>query len=128
MNADEGSATLQAAIAMTFVLVALLIAVGAYWHQRATHAAIAAANEGARAARLEDGSEAYGRDVAESFLRQTAPAFLEGTRVEAIRNTATGTATVVIEGRFQLLRGWYLRVHAESSGPIERVTAGGGAG
>ncbi|WP_286175691.1 TadE/TadG family type IV pilus assembly protein [Arthrobacter sp. NEB 688] len=84
--------------------------------------ALAAAQEGARAAGAERSSVAAGASSARSFLDDTAGDALSATTVSA-RRTAT-TSTVTITGRaLSVIPGWQPHVTQSASVPVERITS-----
>jgi Flp pilus assembly protein TadG len=97
--------------------VLLIVQIGLWQHAR--HVALAAAREGARAAREYHGTAEAGRRAAEDYLNALAPTLLRPRTVTAER-TAT-TATVRVEGRLtSLVPGLAVRVGEVSTGAVER--------
>jgi hypothetical protein len=89
----------------------------ALW-QHAIHIADAAAQEGARAARLEGGTAADGAARAREFLAQLSPTILIHPEVVARRNA--DTARVEISGEaLMVVPGLHLSVRAASQGAVE---------
>jgi hypothetical protein len=100
------------------LLLVLLIVQAALW-QHGVHVATAAAQEGARAARLEGGSAAAGRARARAFLAQLGPNLVLAPQVTARRDQTsarveiTGTAPTLVPG----LR---LPIRVAATSPVER--------
>ncbi|MGE0169682.1 pilus assembly protein, partial [Nocardioides sp.] len=91
-----------------------------FYHARTV--AIAAAQEGARAAGGEQGSEAAGLQAANAFVEDAGgDDVLTGATASADR-TAT-TATVVVRGHsLSVIPGWSPVVRQEATVPVERLT------
>jgi len=85
--------------------------------------AIAAAQEGARAAGAERGRESDGVGAADDFIAEAGgDDVLTGTSTSADR-TAT-TATVTVTGfSLSVIPGWNLRITQSATVPVERLTA-----
>ena len=116
---ERGAATSELVVATPLLLLLVLLVVQFALWQHAGHVAGAAAQEGARAARLDGGSARAGRATAERFLDRlgrsvvTDPEVTVDTDAEQARVEIHGYATAVIPG----LR---LPVRAASQGPVER--------
>jgi len=96
----------------------MIIVQFALW-AHASHIATAAAQEGARAARVQDGSAASGQARAEDFAQRAGTQVLTHLRVVADRNR--DTVRVEVKGdAVALIPGLALPVHAVSTGPVER--------
>src|SRR5437879_2145562 len=103
----------------TSVLLLCLLAIVqvALWFH-ASHVAAAAAQEGARSARLAEGSAAAGEGKARDFLHLSAGGLLTDLVVSARRDR--DSATVEVRGHvISLLPGFHPPVQAVSSGPVE---------
>lgn len=89
-----------------------------YHHARTI--AIAAAQEGARAAAAEFGTSAAGISVANSFATQVGRDALTGVTVTA-RRTPT-TATITVSGNsLTVIPGWDPRVTQSATLPVEKI-------
>ena len=116
---QDGAATTELVLVtpVLLLLVMLVIHFGVWYH--AAHVATSAAQEGARAARLEGGTQAAGVARAEQFLASLGPEIVAGPRVrvqrddERARVEITATALPVVPG----LR---LPIRAVSEGRVER--------
>ena len=90
-----------------------------YFHARTL--AIAAAQEGVRAAATPQATTATGQRAAETFLNHTAKDTLSGITITGTR-TAT-TATITVRGTsLSLVPGWTPRVEQTATLPVERIT------
>lgn len=117
---DRGSASTELVLATPLLMLMLLIIIQFAMWSHATHVAQAAASHGLSAARVHGGTSDAGAAVARRMLDDMASGPLTGPHVHSDRGTeaatvrVTGTASSVIP----FLR---LPVHAEASGPVERI-------
>lgn len=117
-HSQLGAATAETVIAMPLLLLLVLLVVQFALWQHAVHIADAAAQEGARAARLEGGTAATGAARARDFLAQLSPTILVHPQVVARRDA--DTARVEIHGEaLMVVPGLHLPVRAVSQGPTE---------
>jgi Flp pilus assembly protein TadG len=118
-HGERGATTTELVVVMPFLilLVFLVVHVGVWLH--ATQIARAAAQEGARAARVETGSAEAGQARAEAFLAGLGDSVLED---EIVTVDANGdTARVEVRGRaLAVLPFLHFDVVATSEGPVER--------
>jgi Flp pilus assembly protein TadG len=116
---ERGATTTELVVVMPFLilLVFLVVHVGVWLH--ATQIARAAAQEGARAARVETGSAEAGQARAESFLAELGDSVLED---EVVTVESDGdSARVEVRGRaLAVLPFLHFDVVASSEGPVER--------
>ncbi len=119
MRDEDGAATTEAVL-VTPVLLLLIMAIvqfGLWYH--GSHVALAAAQEGARAARLEGGSHQAGTARARSFLAGLGREVVGRPQVEAERDRAR--ARVEVRGSaVAVVPGLHLPIRAVSEGPVER--------
>jgi hypothetical protein len=114
-----GGTTAELVVATPLLL--LLVVQFALW-QHGAHVATAAAQEGARAARMEGGSAAAGRAEAADFLATLAPTLVRDPRVTARRDLAT--ARVEVRGTAEAVVPWLrLPIRAAVEAPVERFRA-----
>lgn len=116
---EEGFATTEAVLItpVLLFLVMVVIQFGLWFH--AQHVATAAAEEGARAARSENGSAEVGRATANAFLDQAAPRLVVDRDVTSIRTL--DVVTVEVEGdTVSVIPGLSLPVRASATSPVER--------
>lgn len=116
---ERGDATVEAVLAVPvlLLLVLLVIQFGLYYH--AAHTAEAAAQDGARAARVEGASAADGVDRARTFMADAAPTLVDDVTITATRDT--DTARVEVRGVVHaIVPGLNLTVHADAESPVER--------
>ncbi|MGQ0842990.1 MAG: TadE family protein [Sporichthyaceae bacterium] len=121
---DAGTSTVELAITMPALLIAVLsvIQVGLWFHTR--HVALAAAQDGARIARAYDGTENAARARTLTNLDDLAPTLLRDRSVEVTRTAEE--ATVTVRGTATSILGIFaLTVTETVHGPVERFVAGG---
>lgn len=121
-NAERGSVSIEMVLLMSalFTLLFLGLDAGLYYHARSV--AIAAAQEGAREAGSEYGSQASGVVAAQQFLIQAGgPGVIVDTHVDGSRSATT--AHVTVRGvSMSVLPGVHLRVDQSATVPVERLT------
>jgi Flp pilus assembly protein TadG len=116
---DRGASTVELVLTMPALLLAVLLTVQVGQWQHAKHVALAAAQEGARAARQYNAAAAAGGRRAEDYLTALAPTLLRDHAI-GVERTAT-TATVRVRGRVAGVLPWpAFTVDEVSSGPVER--------
>ena len=119
---ERGAATAQLVIVFPVLLFMILVIVqfGLWYH--GSHVARAAAQEGARAARLNGGDSAAGKQAANQLLGQVGENVLTAPQVNV--TVDPDWATVVVDAHsVPLIAGFSLPIHAESRGPVERFRA-----
>ncbi len=118
---ERGAATAELVIATPLLLLLVLgIIQFALW-QHATHVAQAAAQEGARAARLDGGSGDAGRSTAQSFLDQLGSQVIVSPSIE-VTQTALTSRVVVTGSAEQVIPILTLPVRGVSEGSREVFT------
>jgi len=90
-----------------------------FYHARTV--AIAAAQEGARAAAAQNGTAHDGHAAAAAFLAQVGEDTLRGATITADR-TATAATVHVVGSTLSVVPGWTPRINQSASMPIERLT------
>ncbi|MBF4768621.1 pilus assembly protein [Nocardioides agariphilus] len=125
---DRGSVSIELVILLPALFAVMFLGMQAALFYHARTVAIAAAQEGARAAGTEQGHEADGVGAANDFLAEAGgDDVLTGTSTTAKR-TAT-TATVTVTGfSLSVIPGWKVRISQSATVPIERLTAPSAAG
>jgi hypothetical protein len=123
IRSDAGALTLSYVMAVPALLTGLmLIAQASVWYL-ARDAALAAARQGADAARTAQASPAAGTRVAVTFARQAAPGFLLAPRASAAGSSAS-TIRITVTGRVpSLVPGLALEVSEVVTAPVERFIA-----
>lgn len=123
--AEAGVATLEAVLVFPVVLLLLMVIFQfALWYH-ASDLASAAAQDGARASRVEGGTAADGRDRANALLDQTGPTILQHRRVLVARDTTS--TRVEVKGTCIPLVPWLrLPIHAVAESSTERFVGRGG--
>ena len=121
-RSDRGSATIELLILLPALFAVMFVGTQAALYHHAREVAIAAAQEGARAAAGEQGSEASGTTAAASFLLDAGGDDVLAGATVSVDRTAN-TAIVVVTGHsLSVLPGWNPVVRQRASMPLERVT------
>jgi Flp pilus assembly protein TadG len=123
---EQGSTTTEVVLLVPVLLflVMLVVEFGLWFH--AQHVAQAAADEGARAAKVEGRTSADGAARANGFLDQAASDLLEDRTVDA--NRTTELSSVTVRGHVVgVVPGLHLAVRAQATDPVERFRPDGGA-
>ncbi|CUR54354.1 TadE family protein [Nocardioides sp.] len=120
---ERGSVSIELVILLPTLFAVMFLGMQAALFYHARTVAIAAAQEGARAAGGENGQESDGIRAATAFITDAGgDDVLPGARTSAIR-TAT-TATVVVEGHsLSVIPGWTPVILQSASAPVERLTS-----
>jgi len=120
---QRGSVSIELVILLPalFALMFLGMQAALYYHARTV--AIAAAQEGARAAGAEQGREADGVGAANDFIAEAGGDDVLASSSTRASRTAT-TATVTVTGfSLSVIPGWKLRITQSASVPVELLTA-----
>lgn len=121
---QRGQATTEVVLLVPVLLLLIMSVVhfGLWYH--GGHVVRAAAQEGVRAARIENGTADDGRARAERFLASAAPTLVSGHRVSASRSL--DVATVEVQGRVVgVIPGLVLPVRARATSPVETFRLSG---
>ncbi|MGE3326401.1 MAG: TadE/TadG family type IV pilus assembly protein [Acidimicrobiia bacterium] len=120
---ERGSATIELMILLPALFAVMFLGMQAALFYHARSVAIAAAQEGARAAGGENGKEADGVQAAAAFIEDAGgDDVLSGATSTA--NRTTTTVTVVVRGHsLSVIPGWSPVVRQVASVPVERLTA-----
>jgi Flp pilus assembly protein TadG len=104
-----------------FAVMFLGMQAALFYHARSV--AIAAAQEGARAASAESGTQSDGVAAADAFVSDAGgDDVLSGVSVTADRTATTVTVTVIGKS-LSVIPGWTPRIEQSASLPTERITA-----
>lgn len=118
---DRGSATVELTVIFPVLLLLILGLVqgGLYWHSR--NVALAAAQEGLAATRVEAGTTTAGTQRTLSFINQAGGTSVL-TNVAVTPTRSATTATVQVTGSaIPLIPGLFdLRITVTAGGPVER--------
>src|SRR5689334_23574716 len=120
---ERGSVSIELVILLPTLFAVMFLGMQAALFYHARTVAIAAAQEGAKAAGGENGKEADGVSAASSFVVEAGgDDVLTGATATADR-TAT-TVTVTVRGHsLSVIPGWNPLIVQSASLPVERVTA-----
>lgn len=122
-RSEGGSATVELLILLPALFAVLFLGTQAALYHHARTVAIAAAQEGARAAAGEHGSEADGVAAATAFVADAGgDDVLTGANIAVIRSPTTATVTVT-GFSLSVIPGWAPVVRQSASLPVERLTA-----
>jgi len=118
---ERGSVSVEMVVLMPLLLLILFAGVqgAVYYHARTL--AIAAAQEGARAAARENATAAAGTAAASAFLADTARDSLTAVTITGTR-TATTASFTVRGSSLSLVPGWTPTVEQSASLPVERLS------
>ncbi|WP_353952490.1 TadE family protein [Knoellia sp. S7-12] len=118
---ERGSASIQMALIMPALFSVMFLGMQAALHYHARTIAMAAAQEGARAAGAEDGTTSAGVAAATSYVTDTGGDSLTRPTVTGTR-TAT-TASVTVRGvALSVIPGWQPTITQSATVPVERIT------
>jgi Flp pilus assembly protein TadG len=118
-HGEAGAVVTETVIVVPVLLLLItLIFQFALWYH-AEHVVQAAAEEGARAARLEGGTAADGQARAEDFLAHAGPNIVHDPTVTATRDPDVATVTVTGTA-VEVVPGLHLPVRARAAGVVER--------
>ena len=118
-RSEDGTSTTQLVIVFpaVFLMLMLVVQFGLWYH--GSHVATAAAQEGARAARMEGSTASEGQRVAEEFLSEVNDDLIQGVVVRVQRDSEH--VQVEISGEsLELVPGFRIPIRAVSDGPVER--------
>lgn len=122
LRGEEGDAVTETVILVPVLLLLIMTVIqfGLWYH--AEHVVQAAAQEGARAARVQGSTSEAGKARAEQFLAATGASIIDGP--EVIANRDAQTASVDISGTaVAVIPGVHIRVHARAVSPTEEFKA-----
>ena len=121
---ERGSTSVQMVILMPVLFAVMFLGLQAALFYHARTVAIAAAQEGARAAGAETGSAGEGIAVAASFVAAAGGSdVLENASVSGTRSATQ--ATVTVRGAsLSVIPGWAPTVEQSATVPVERITTG----
>lgn len=119
---ERGAASIELVILLPALFAVMFLGMQAALYYHARTIAIAAAQEGARAAGAEDATAADGTRTANAYLADVGGDALASSRVRVTRTATAATATVT--GRsLSVLPGWRPQVRQSASVTVERLTA-----
>lgn len=118
----RGSVSVELVILLPALFAVMLLGMQAALYHHARTVAVAAAEEGARAAGAEHGHRSDGVAAADAFVATAGDSVLEDTTTSATRSTTK--AQVTVQGfAMSVIPGWHIRVKQSASVTVERVTA-----
>ena len=119
---ERGSVAIQMVFVLPALFAVMFLGVQASLYYHARSVALAAAEEGAREAAGQTGSQDSGVAVAKTFLQDAGGAdVMTDTNVTGTRSTITATVTVT-GTTLSVIPGWKGTVSQRASMPVERIT------
>lgn len=120
---QRGSTSIELVILLPALFALMFLGMQAALFYQARTVAIAAAQEGARAAGAEQGRESDGVTAANDFLTEAGGDDVLTTTSTHVDRTPT-TATVTVTGfSLSVIPGWNIRITQSATVPVERLTA-----
>nr|WP_281175686.1 TadE/TadG family type IV pilus assembly protein [Knoellia aerolata] len=120
-RSERGSTSIQMVILMPALLAVMFLGMQAALTYHARTLAIAAAQEGARAACAENGTTSAAISTARQYVADTAGDALTSATVTGARTA--NTATVTVRGvALSVIPGWQPTITQSASMPVERIT------
>jgi Flp pilus assembly protein TadG len=119
---QRGSVSIELVILLPALFAVMFLGMQAALFHHARTVAIAAAQEGARAAGAENASETDGVAAATGFITEAGGDDVL-TSTSAVATRSATTATVTITGfSLSVIPGWQPRITQSASVPVERLT------
>lgn len=119
---ERGSVAIQMVFVLPALFAVMFLGVQASLYYHARSVALAAAEEGAREAAGQTGSQDSGVAVARTFLQDAGGAdVMTDTNVTGTRSAVTATVTVT-GTTLSVIPGWKGTVSQRASMPVERIT------
>lgn len=119
---EGGSVSIQMVVFMPVLFSIMFVGLQAALIYHARTVAIAAAQEGARAAGTENGTAQLGIEQANSFVADAGGRnVLEAASVTGSRSVTTATVTVTGTS-LSVIPGWSPRIVQSAAMPVERIT------
>lgn len=119
---ERGSVAIQMVFVLPALFAVMFLGVQASLYYHARSVALAAAEEGAREAAGQTGSQDSGVAVASTFLQDAGGAdVMTNTNVTGTRSAVTATVTVT-GTTLSVIPGWKGTVSQRASMPVERIT------
>ena len=120
---QRGSVSIELVILLPALFAVMFLGMQAALYYHARTVAIAAAQEGARAAGAENGRESEGILAASDFVTSAGGDDVL-SQASASVDRSTTTATVTVTGfSLSVIPGWKVRISQSASVPLERLTA-----
>jgi hypothetical protein len=117
---DQGALTLSYVAVLPFVFLFLMVMIQASFWYLAREAALAAARQGADAARAAGAAPAAGPAAALAFARQSGSGYLLGP-VASVNGSNAATVSVTVSGRVpSFVPGLVVRVSETVQVPVEK--------
>lgn len=122
LRGDRGALMLSYVAVLPFLFVVIMVLIQASFWFLARNAALAAARQGADAARALNASRADGPITALAFARRAGEGYLEDPQATAVGSTAK-TVSITVSGHVpSLVPGLVVSVSETAQAPIEEFT------
>jgi len=122
-RSEHGSVSIELVILLPALFAVMFLGMQAALFHHARTVAIAAAEEGARAAGAENGHEGTGTAAASTFVAAAGGDDVL-QKASATANRTPTTATVTVTGfSLSVIPGWHPAITQSASVTVERVTA-----
>jgi Flp pilus assembly protein TadG len=119
---DRGALTLSYVAVLPFIFIFIMVLIQASFWFLARNAALAAARQGADAARALNASRASGPDAALAFARQAGQGYLEDPRATTGGSTGA-TISITVSGHVpSFVPGLVVSVSETVQAPVEEFT------
>ena len=119
---ERGSASIQMVFLLPVLFSVMFLGMQAALYYHARTIAIAAAQEGARAAGAETGTTSRGAEAARDFVADAGGDDVLSAVTVTVARTTTA-ATVTVRGRsMSVVPGWSLVLEQSAAVPVERLT------
>ena len=119
---QRGSVSIELVILLPTLFAVMFLGMQAALFHHARTVAIAAAQEGARAAGAEQGHESDGVGAAKAFITEAGGNDVL-TQTSATARRTTTTATVTVTGfSLSVIPAWHVRITQSATVPVERLT------
>lgn len=120
---EKGSVSIELVILLPALFALMFMGMQAALFYQARTVAIAAAQQGARAAGAEQARESDGVGAADDFLAEAGGDDVM-TRTSVTADRTSTTATVTVSGfSLSVIPGWKVRITQSATAPVERLTA-----
>jgi Flp pilus assembly protein TadG len=119
---ERGSVSIELVILLPALFALMFLGMQAALFYQARTTAIAAAQEGARAAGAQHGLTSDGIAAANAFINEAGGDGVLQNTSTTVSRTAT-TATVTVTGfSISVIPGWHVRITQTATVPVERLT------
>lgn len=122
MRGERGSMTVELVILLPALFALLFLGMQGALFYHARTVAIAAAQEGARAAAGQHGNQANGHQAADAFIDDAGGGDVLAAATVMVTRSQTSATVVVVGHSLSVIPGWSPLVRQVASVPVERLT------